>query len=194
MFAKTLIKLIDYAVFPAVLIVSAKIIGVFFLVRYFDVSYQIDGIRLVFDNADSFVAVNSYSSLLMFAAVIGGLLWVTVKAHVFHETHITPSFSAHLFNMNLEDLIHTTETVYSQAFIWLSYAWITTIVFGIHSYYHLAYLWVFFIALAITVISTAALALDIEKEILIDEDLAKPDDFGPETIVKFEEITKELSQ
>ena len=194
MFAKTLIKLIDYAVFPAVLIVSAKIVGVFFLVRYFGTNYQIEGTRLVFDNADNFIAVNSYSSLLMFAAVIGGLLWVTVKAHVFHETHITPSFSAHLFNMNLEDLIHTTETVYSQAFIWLSYAWITTIVFGIHAYYHLSYSWLFFISLAVTVVSTAALAVDVEKEILIDEELAKPDDFSPETIVKFEEIAKELSQ
>ncbi|PJA40600.1 hypothetical protein CO178_01960 [candidate division WWE3 bacterium CG_4_9_14_3_um_filter_34_6] len=169
MFAKTLVKLIDYAIFPAVLIVATKIAGIAFFSQYFDTAYQVEGARLVFNNVQDFISVNSYSSLFMFFAVIAGLLWVTIKARLFHDTHISPSFSAKLFGMNLNDLIHTTETIYSQSFIWLSYAWIISIVFGVQSYYGLAEWWIFYISLISAVLATALLVLDIETEFKKDE-------------------------
>ena len=171
MYAKTLLKLIDYAIFPAVLIAFAKVGSAVFFAQYFDFTYQTDGFRIVFDNAQAFISINSYSSLVMFFAVLAGLGWVIVKAHIFHDTHITPSFSAKLFSMNLNELIHTTETIYSQAFIWLSFAWLTTLVFGVHSYFGLSYWWVFFVSFFIAVLSTALLVLDIEKEIKSDKEL-----------------------
>lgn len=191
MFAKTLIKLIDYAIFPAFLIVAAKIIGIVFLTNYFGINYSIDGMRMSFDNSVEFVAVNSYSSLILFLTVISGLVWVTVKAHIFHDTHISPAFSAKLFSMNMEDLIHTTETIFAQAFIWLSYAWIATIIFGIHSYYGFAYWWVFWMALTVTVFATGALALDIDREIDTDKRVVE-DNPSSSRIMKFEELAEEI--
>jgi hypothetical protein len=193
MFAKTLIKLIDFAIFPAFLIIAAKIISAVFLTNYFGVDFTIDRMRIVLENSVEFIAINSYSSLIMFFTIIAGLIWVTVKAHVFHDTHISPAFSAKLFSMNMEDLIHTTDTIYAQAFIWLSYAWIATILFGIHSYYNLMYPWIFWFALSITVFATGALALDIEREINTDKKMLDDNDNSQAPkLIRFEELAEEM--
>lgn len=191
MFAKTLIKLIDFAIFPAFLIIAAKIISAVFLVNYFGITFSVNGMRIVLENTVEFIAVNSYSSLVMFFTIIAGLIWVTVKAHMFHDTHVSPAFSAKLFSMNMEDLIHTTETIYAQAFIWLSYAWISTIIFAIHSYYNLSYAWIFWLALAVTVFATGALALDIERELATDKRVAE-DNLQTPKLIKFEELAEEM--
>ena len=187
MYAKTLVKLIDYAIFPAVLIAFAKIGSAIFFSRYFDFAYKSDGVRIVFESAEAFIAVNSYSSLVMFFSVLAGLGWVIVKAHLFHDTHISPSFSAKLFSMNLQDLIHTTETIYSQAFIWLSFAWLTTIVFGVYSYFGLSYIWIFFVSLAFSIIATALLIIDIEREIKSDKEMFDIPFEPTNRVVKFSE-------
>lgn len=192
MFAKTLIKLIDYAIFPAFLIIAAKVVSIVFLTKYFGIDYSIDGMRMVFQNSVDFIAVSSYSSAVMFFTVIAGLGWVTIKAHLFHDTHISPSFSTKLFSMNMEDLIHTTETIFAQAFIWLSYAWISTMIFGIYAYYGFVYWWVFWLALSVTVFATGALALDIEREIAVDKGKMNDNDGSSPKIIKFEELAEEI--
>lgn len=187
MYAKTLVKLVDYAIFPAVLVAFSKVGSAILFSNYFDFTYKTDGVRMVFESLEAFVAINSYSSLVMFFSVLAGLGWVVVKAHVFHDTHISPSFSARLFSMNLQDLIHTTETIYSQAFIWLSFAWLTTIIFGIYSYFGLSYLWVFFVSLAFSIIATALLIIDIEREIKSDKDVFNIPLEPSDRVVKFSE-------
>lgn len=192
MFAKTLIKLIDYAIFPAILIVAAKILGIIFLAHYFGSDFQFNNFKIIVTNPEEFIAINSYSSLIMFGAVIAGLAWVVFKAHAFHETHIAPTLSSKLFSMNMEDLIHTTETIFSQAFVWLSYTWISTVIFGVHAYYGLLYWWIFWVALAVSVLSTALLAVDMEREIKADKETIEENNGPYKRMVKFEELAEEI--
>lgn len=187
MYAKTLVKLIDYAIFPAALVALSKVGSAILFANYFGFSYKTDGARVVFESLEAFVAVNSYSSLVMFFSVLSGLGWVIVKAHVFHETHISPSFSTKLFSMNLQDLIHTTEIIYSQAFIWLSFAWLITIIFGVYSYFGLSYFWVFLLSLAFSVLATALLIIDIERELKSDKDVFDIPLEPSDRVVKFSE-------
>lgn len=168
MFSKTLINLIDNAIFPAVLLFVAKMLSVIFIAQYLGIDYTVNGIRLAFNDEQSYLMVNSYSSLFMLIAVVGGLVWVLIKAHVFHDTHITPSLASKLNDINMNDIIHDTKTIFSQSFIWLSYAWLVTVVLGVQTVYGLSYNWVFWVALIISVISTAALAIDLEREIVKD--------------------------
>ena len=192
MFAKTLVKLIDYAIFPAVLIVATKVTSIVFLSKYFSAGYEVDGLRLVFNNLEDFISINSYSSLFMLAAILGGLIWVVIKAHIFHETHITPSLSSKLFSMNIDELISTTETIYSQAFIWLSYAWLTVIVLGIHAYYKLSYWWVFYVSLTAAVLATSLLVIDFEMELNEDKKITEDESDKPQRTVTLSEIREEI--
>jgi hypothetical protein len=163
MFSKTLIKLIDYSIFPAVLIVAAKVIGIVFFINYFGVEYKIDSMRLVLTRGD-YYAVSTYSSIFAFAAILSGLIWVTVKAHVFHDTHISPSFSAKLYSMNLQDMVHSTDVIYTQSFIWLSYAWLAACMFFVHASFGVSAWWIFYTAVFVCSVVTAFLVFDIEKE------------------------------
>lgn len=202
MISKTLVKLIDSAIFPAVVIVTAKIIGVAFLTKYFQINYQIDGLGLRFYDAQDFLEVNSYSSLFMFCAVMGGLVWVIIKAHVFHDTHIKPSFSAKLLDMNLIQLVNKSDVIYSESFIWLSYAWLSTIIFGAFSVYGMLHLWIFLLTLVVTVIATALVVVDMEREIKngnktiikYDGDTDVNINFGNHNLVKITELAKEFDK
>lgn len=194
MFSKTLIKLIDSAIFPAVFIVAAKILSVAFLTHYFDASYQVEGLKLIFNSADDFVSINSYSSLIMFFAVFAGLIWVVIKAHVFHDTHIKPSLSAQLLDLNLLNIVHKTDVIFSEAFVWLSYAWLTTLIIGIYSLYGLGFWWVFAISAVVTILTTALMAMDFEREIYRgnnhNNDLEIS--FEPKKLMKMSDVSKEV--
>lgn len=192
MFSKTLLNLIDTAIFPAVLIVAAKIISIVFLAKYFQVSYIVDGVKLVFSTYADFISINSYSSLFMYVAIIGGLMWIVIKAHVFHSTHITPTLSAKLVSANLEELIHSNQTIYTQAFIWLSYAWLATLLFAIQAYYQLSYGWVFVASLAVTVVATTLLVVDVERE-LHEEREELGDAYTHTRLKSLRDVKKELS-
>lgn len=201
MYSKTLIKLIDAAIFPAVFIIAAKIIGIAILSKYFDATYQIDGMRLVFQNAEAFMSVNSYSSLIMYSAVIAGLGWVAFKAHVLHDTHVKPALSAKMLEMNMVSMIQKTDIIYTEVFIWLSYAWLVTLMMGGYALYGLGYWSVFYIALGVTVFVTALLSIDIEREIhahsreKVDyhgNDIDVEISVGNKRLLKITELTKEF--
>ena len=194
MVSKTLIKLIDYAIFPAVLLVAAKVVSIVFLLNYFELNYSIDAYQIVLSNTPDFVSINTYSSLFVFIAVLSGLIWVTIKAHIFHDTHISPALSSKLFNMRMEEIIHDNETVFSQSFVWLSFAWLSTIMFGVHYVFTLSEGLLFYLALGFSILATALLAIDIEREVShdvkkIDRD---GDDLGFQTkVISFQQLRKE---
>lgn len=185
MISKTLVKLVDYAIFPAVIVISAKVLGAIVFLNRFAVGYESNGLSIVFNNVEGFVAVNSYSSLIMFLSVLAGLGWVIVKAHIFHDTHVTPVLSSRLVELKLDELINDTKTIFAQSFVWLTYAWLTVAIMGVQAYYKMTYDWVFFISLTISVLATALLAYDIERELTHDEmDLGYKSSRGDNSVVR----------
>jgi hypothetical protein len=194
MVSKTLIKLIDYSIFPAVLLVGAKIISVVFLLKYFELDYTINSYQIILTNTSDFIAINTYSSLFVFIAVLAGLIWVTIKAHLFHDTHINPVLSSRLFNMRMEEIIHDNEVIFSQSFIWLAFSWLSTIMFGVHYLFSLSEGWLFYLALGVSVVCTALLAMDIEREISRDLHRKPTDDNGlgfKSKVISFQQLRKE---
>jgi len=147
MLAKTLVKLVDEAILPAVALVAAA----------------------------DFLKANSYSALVMFGIMLLFTLWVLFKSHVLHDSHITPFTSVKLISFNLSSLIQSSFEIYSQATVWLSYCWLTTVLLGILTFSGLIYPWVFYLALGLSLITSVIMILDIEREIVIKkEDLLEP--------------------
>lgn len=192
MISKTLIKLIDYAIFPAVLLVAAKVISIVFLLNYFNLDYSIDSYQIVLSTTADFVSINTYSSLFVFLCVLAGLIWVTIKAHVFHDTHISPALSSKLFSMRLEEVIHNNEVIFAQSFIWLSFAWLTTILFGVQYFFYLSAGWLFYLSLGLSTLATALLAIDIEREVNSDISNVDGGDSPFNTkVISFQQLRKE---
>ena len=167
MFSRILIKLIDQAIVPAILLLAIRISSIVLVSRYFGVSFDLNSSGFIFSGTTEYLLVNSYSTFVMILALFMGLFYVLLKSYVFHETHITPGMTAKLFSLKLSSFIQTSFDLYSQGAIWLSYSFLLMMVSGALALYGLLYPWVFYFALASCILSTILLVFDVENEIEI---------------------------
>jgi hypothetical protein len=166
MFSKILLKLVDQAIVPALVLFASRVISLFVFASVFDAEFTVGKYGIVFVNPADYVQVNSYSLFAMVSVLVIALLHNLLKAYYFHTTHITPSLTAKLFTMKLSSLIHSSMDVYSEGIIWLSYAFLMTGVTGLMVMYNLAYSWVFLATLVLSLISTVLFVIDVEKELI----------------------------
>lgn len=165
MVSRTLVKLIDQAITPAILLVCSRIISVVLVSYFLGINLTIDGKGFSFPTAEDYIKVNSYSTFLMVLILTGGLLYILVKALIFHDTHISPQLTAKIFTVRLSSFIQSSYDIYSQGMVWLSYSYLLLVVVGIFTFSGLIYKWVFFANLIMTIITTVVMVFDIENEI-----------------------------
>ncbi|MBW6441336.1 hypothetical protein K0B04_00280 [Patescibacteria group bacterium] len=170
MLSKALVKLIDKAIIPALLLLSSRIVSIILVAKYYGISFKIDSSGFVFQNSSDYVKVNSYSALIMTFMLVIGLGYVVIKSLFFHESHIKPTFTARLFSLKAESFIQNSYEIYTQGAIWLSYSYLLLIVSGIMSASGLMYSWVFYVILGITLSTTLIFILDMEEEIKIKKE------------------------
>ncbi len=166
MFSKILLKLVDQAIVPALVLFASRIISLFVFASIFDAEFTVGKYGIIFKNPAEYVQVNSYSLLSMVVILIIALLHNLLKAYYFHNTHITPSLTAKLFTMKLSSLIQSSMDLYSEGVIWLSYAYLMTGVTALMAMYSLAYGWVFYTSLILTLVSSVLFIVDVEKELV----------------------------
>lgn len=186
MVSKTLVKLIDEAIIPAVALVCAKILGTILVSLYFNLNATLTKTGITFSSPDDYIKANSYSSLIMFAVIMLGLLWVVVRARSLHETHVTPTLTAKLASLRLLPLVQDTITIYSSAIVWLSYAWLTAAILVLQSAFGLSYPWVTVLSFFVVFTSTWLLIADIEREVYRGEN----DHRHEETVTVKERVLK----
>jgi hypothetical protein len=165
MFSKILVKLIDQSIIPAITLIAARIISVVLVANYFGVEYSFGVDGFTYYDPASYILVNSYSMFFMIVVLAVGVSYILLKSLIFHETHIAPKLTAHLFSLKLSSFIQASYDLYSQGAVWLSYLYLMTLVTGLMSFFGLIYAWVFFVSLALTIASTILLIFDIENEI-----------------------------
>ena len=172
MISKSLIKLIDEAIVPALLLILAKGIGLFATVVFFNLPFTLE-YRSIFGLLPSFrfatlqayITAENYSNLAMFAAVAAGTIIVILKAHFLHESHIHPRLHAKLLGLNLERLVQSSYHLYHQAAIWLIFLWLTVGFLVISSIAEITYTQITLAAFLVSANLSWVFALDIEKEI-----------------------------
>jgi len=181
MFSKILLKLIDQAIVPAVLVVVSRIVSLILVSSYMGVDFYITKNGILFDNTKDYIIINSYSMLILTVLISLGMLAIIVKSALFHHEHITPKMSAKLFSLKMHSLIKNSFEIYTQATIWISYLWLLTIANGVMYYYQMLDLWVFYLSGILTVSLTVLLTSDIEKKVKV----SKMEDFLFDTNGKY---------
>ncbi len=174
MVAKSTVKLIDEAIIPALLLISAKLIGIFLTNYFFKINFAIhqQGFlnllpSLTYSSVSDYIKVENYSNLLMFTVSAAGTLMVLVKAHLLHESHISPKLHQKLAKFNLEKLVSSSFHLYHQALIWMVFLWLVTIFLFLSSISKITYPQITAFAAIIAINFTWILAVDINKEIEI---------------------------
>lgn len=171
MASKILLKLIDEAILPAVLVIGGKVISLAALVWFLGLSWQFSTTTLIptvsFDNPVDLLLVNSYSNLVMFVVIAAGLFWVLFRAHVLHDTHISPSLTLKLLTWDLTAFLTSSFDVFHQAVVWFAFLWLVLLSLGLHVVLGITYFWVFVIALVFSLLLTWLLIEDIERELAL---------------------------
>ena len=172
MISKSLIKLIDEAILPALLLILAKGVGLFATIVFFNLPFTLE-YRSIFGLLPSFrfatlqgyITAENYSNLAMFAAVAAGSIVVILKAHFLHESHIHPKLHSRLIALNLERLGQSSYHLYHQAAIWLIFLWLTVGFLTLSSIAKITYPQITIVAFLISANLSWVFALDLEKEI-----------------------------
>ena len=124
MFSRILIKLVDEAIFPAILLLATRLTSMLMISKFLHANYDINSNGIIFVNLSDYLKVNSYSTLFMILALALGLLFIIIKSFIFHDSHISPGFSAKIYSLKMPALIQSSFDIYSQGTIWLSYIYL----------------------------------------------------------------------
>lgn len=177
MVTSSLVKLIDEAIIPAVVLIVVKMVGIFASIYFLNLPFTIvqDGILFVlpaihFLSRSDYISAENYSNLAMFASVALGTVLVLVKAHFLHVSHINPKLHAKLVALNLENLVAPSYHLYHQAAIWLTFLWLTVAFLIISTTLKVTYPQITIIAVIIAANFSWIFAVDIEKEIEISRE------------------------
>jgi hypothetical protein len=170
MFSRILLKLVDQAILPAVLLLATRIVSVLLISQKLEMFFDINHTGIVFGKLADYLVVNSYSMLFMTGALVLGLTYIILKSYLFHDSHISPSLSAKVFSLNIPSFIQTSFDLYSQGTIWISYLFLMLIITGIMSLFGMVYPWVFHLSFVFTVVITVLLVLDVEHELRISKE------------------------
>src|SRR3989344_7209575 len=172
MISKSLVKLIDEAILPAVFLILAKGIGIFATVVFLNLQFTLEYRSILgllpswrFATLQDYITAENYSNLAMFAAVTAGAIVVILKGHFLHENHIHPKLHARLIALNLERLVQSSYHLYHQAAIWLIFLWLTFGFLTLSSIAKITYPQITIAAFLISANLSWVFALDIEKEI-----------------------------
>lgn len=173
--SKSLVKLIDYSLLPAALIIVGKFAGLFLTIRIFSLEWGIESVpntffsvRPVFYSADIKLA-SSYSDLILFLVVMMGFSLVLIQAVVFHNSHISPNILSRLANHNLLGLVKSTFEIYHKAAIWTIFLWMTNMMIFLNVALGKTYLWVVVFSVLVSVFLTVFLIRDVSQEIEISK-------------------------
>ncbi len=165
MFSKILVRLIDQSITPAILLMAARIVSIILLSNSRGIPFNFDINGFTFSTTEDYVFLNSYSTLIMMGALVVGLIYVLLKAYVFHDSHISPRMTANLFAVRLSNLIQSSYDLYTQGSIWLSFMFFMVLSSGFMAAFGLLYFWVFYTSLALLLVMLVLFILDIENEI-----------------------------
>jgi len=165
MVSRTLVRLIDQAIVPAILLLCTRLASVILISYFIGAKFVFTTNGFLFEDSSNYVLVNSYSTLAMSVVLSLGLTYILLKALLFHDTHISPKLTTKLFRHKMVTLIQSSFELYSQGVIWLIYLYLISIVALILSIFGVIYSWVAIVSLVLCGLATLLLIMDIENEL-----------------------------
>lgn len=170
---RSLMKILDEAILPAVVLIGAKVIGLSLANFFGGLSFTVESgysaipWTVLYSSTSEAMTANDLSNAVMYLVVLLGFCWVLFKAHLLHDTHLPPKFAGRLAKLHLLHFVQTTFEIYHQALVWLSFLWLTTLVIFIYALSGSSVI-LALVALTLSSAATFLYSKDIEIEIKTD--------------------------
>lgn len=172
---RSLLKLIEYSILPAIVLVLSKVGGIYLAAALFNIQVDLSASSSAFMFFESAVAakdivvVSSYSDLFMFMGVALGMTIILVQALYLHDSHVSPKMINELAKRDLLSLIKSSFHLYHSGVIWLAFLWLAAIVILINAINGMTDIW----ALAVSVIFTISYSIIFLKDLFTEIELNK---------------------
>jgi hypothetical protein len=169
--SKSLLKLLDNSIFPACVMILAKLLGVISIIWLLEMPYSV---RDYFSNVyslrvvvheENLMVLNSYSDLVMYLVLAIFFSVSIIRAIFLHGSHIKPSMVMKLANNNLLGLIQSSYEIYHSAIVWLLFMWVSNVLLVVNVLSGNTYVWIGIISTLISILLTTVLLQDVYKEI-----------------------------
>lgn len=167
--SKILLKLVDAAVLPALLLASVKITASLFALFFLKIPFSFNLIfgfpTIAFNDPSDFLKINNFSgwASLLFLSLILSL--IILRAYFFNNSHISPNLTIRILDLNLGRLVDNSFNLFSQTIIWLSFLWLTSLAIFVSFFLQTASLGLAVTSFTLCLIFTFLLILNLEREI-----------------------------
>jgi hypothetical protein len=168
---KTLLKLIEYSILPAILLFVGKLLGLYIIASLFGVpiDWQAEDKSLLFFSTsvakENLMLVSTYSDLFMFTQMSLGMSFILIQAIYLHDSHISNLTISQLAKLNLLSLIRSSFELYHSGVIWLGFLWLGCILVAINYFQGISQLWVLLISLLFSISFSIIFFRDLFSEI-----------------------------
>lgn len=132
--SNSLIKLLDYSLLPAAIMLLGKVVGVFITALLFNIQVGLQSYPQLLFSAIPVVdysqlqQLSTYSDLFMYVLVASGFTIVLVGALFMHDSHIEVQTINLLAKYDLLFLIRSSFELYHSGVIWFAFTWLANIV------------------------------------------------------------------
>lgn len=169
--SKSLVKILDYSIFPASVLVLSKFFGILLVTHFFgivwslrDYSGSIFAVSTVLRSEDV-TTVTAYSDLFMY--IIAALFFsvAVFRAIFLHNTHTSEMVIMSLTKLNLLNLVKDSYTVYGMTAGWWIFMILGNLLIWVNIFLAKSYLWIGLLTTLSTVILSLVLLFDVHREI-----------------------------
>lgn len=168
-----LVKLLDYSLLPAAVIVVAKFAGVLLTVNFFAIDWTLReytssafAVSSVL-NLEDLKIVTAYSDLFMYIIIALFFSATVFRSIYFHNTHASQMVILSLAKFNMLNLLKDSYTIYSMAAGWWLFMVVSNLLIWTSIIAERSFLWVGVLTTLSTIVLTVILVVDVYKEISV---------------------------
>ncbi len=169
--SKSLVKILDYSIFPAAVTILSKFLGILLVTRFFGIAWSfrdytgsIFAVTTVLKPEDV-ITVTAYSDLFMYIVAALFFSVAVFRAIFFHNTHTSEMVILSLSKFNLLNLIKDSYTVYGMTAGWWIFMILSNLLIWVNIFMGKGFDWIGIITTLSSFILSIVLFLDVYREI-----------------------------
>ncbi len=165
MFSKIILKLIDAAILPSLLVFGVKFASTVLVSLYWKIPLSIGFSGLNFSNFSDFYKVNLFSNIILFLFTFTALFLVLSRSYLFTQENLNPFLSGRLANLELENLTVPLWQGYTHVVVWLTLSFSVTLSFFTQALLGFSSLYLFAFFGALLILGTFVFLLCLERDV-----------------------------
>lgn len=147
--SKLLRRALKITVWPAMLMIAGKFLGILIISSIYDLPYNIDNqingifsVQICYDDAQTTLFVNSFSDLIMVAVLAIPAIYLITKNILYQSTFQNPRTIIKMTHLNILKWVTKKDTSFLSIFIWSSFLLVASSIVVVHTIQNSTYHWI----------------------------------------------------